>query len=512
MESKISLNKIVYLYLALPVIIFMLTWIKPLIGIPAALLIAGALLLAVKNKSCCENSMFSRKTILITIGIAFVWCFFAGQGGFWYQSTDHAYRNAIFRDLIYNSWPVVFEKYDALLNYYIGYWLVPALFGKVVLFISDNVAIAWLTARIALLLWSIISITLCFFLLVNVLQIKSQKKLFLAVLFFILFSGLDIVGIYLTKGTAGMHLEWWAKRYQYSSFTTCLFWVFNQAVPAWIATLLLLSDRRVENFAFCGLCIFITSPIPLVGLLPIYVVIGIQELIKSKEKIVIIRKIFSLQNLVACLVIFPICLVYYSNNSAIQRDAPVVNKTMTVEKNNNAQTQSFSARPVQEKRSLLKILIKKAKTAVKFGTFYMLEAGVFLVLLLRKHKKNILFWCLVIELFIIPFIHINTGADFAMRASIPPLVVLMVMVLEDFLDCLKKKNVVFIVYCIIMAFAVITPGIEFYRGVYEVYKNKKFADDRIFSIEETVTYNHPRNNFISYDYSKSLFYKYLARK
>ncbi len=511
MESRISLNKIVYLYLALPVIVFMLTWIRPSIGIPAALLVGFAAYLATKKADICSMKL-SRCTIIITIAIAFAWCFFAGQGGFWYQSDDHIYRNAIFRDLVNYSWPVVYGEHDVLMNYYIGYWLVPALFGKFALFIFHNAVVAWLIAKIALLLWSTISITLCFLLLVNILQVKYKRQFYIAILFFILFSGLDIVGIYLTNGTAGLHLEWWAKRYQYSSFTTCLFWVFNQAVPAWIATLLLLYDRRVENFAFCGLCIFISSPIPLIGLLPIYVVIGVQELIKSKEKIAFVRKIFSLQNMIACLIIFPICLVYYSNNSAVRKDIPVVNKAITMEKSDNTEVQSSAVQPAPEKKTLSKILIKKAKTAVRFGTFYMLEAGIYLVLLLKKHKKSLLFWCLVFELLTIPFIHIGRAVDFAMRASIPPLVVLMTMVFDDFYQNYEKKSYKFILYCVILAFAILTPGKEFYRGAFEIYKNKKFENNTLLSIEKMIKPDKRWNNFIAYDYSQTLFYKYLAKK
>ena len=64
---------------------------------------------------------------------------------------------------------------------------------------------------------------------------------------------MDIVGLLLTGNPSvietrlceKIHIEWWARFYQFSSFTTQLFWVFNQAVPAWIATLLVLSTKRV---------------------------------------------------------------------------------------------------------------------------------------------------------------------------------------------------------------------------------------------------------------------------
>jgi len=499
MELRISLNKFACIYLALPILIFMLTWIKLVIGIPAVLLIGFALYQSIKR---VKKVSISKKNLLIALGIAFIWCFLAGQGGFYYQSADHWARNAIFHDLINNSWPVVFEKQDALLNYYIGYWLVPALFGKVTLFISKNSELAWLVARIFLLAWSTISVALCFLLLTDTIVCKSRKHFLFAVCFFILFSGLDIIGIYLTNKNAGLHIEWWAGKYQYSSFTTSLFWVFNQAVPAWIATLLLLNDRRIENFAFCGLCIFISSPIPLVGLLPIYLAVGFIELFKlpSGDRYKIWGKIFSLQNIIACMVILPICLIYYSDNAAI-KVFPAVNGMVKIMSDT---TKTFD---------LNDCFFDQIKPILRFCTFYVLEVGVFLAILFRKYKKSVLFWCIAIEFAFIPFIHIGQAADFAMRASIPPLVVLMSMVLRDFIDCTESRNNIFTLYCVILAFAVMTPSKEFYRGVYEIYKNKQFVCvcDTVKTIENTIQKDKCRNNFISYDYSKSRFKKLLAR-
>lgn len=511
-ESRISLSKIVYLYLALPVVIFMLTWIRPSIGIPAALLILGALVLAAR-KAETSSITFSRRTIFITIAIAFVWCFFAGQGGFWYQSADHAWRNAVYRDLVYHSWPVVFEQQNVLLNYYVGYWLVPALLGKALFFITQNARVAWMSAKIALLLWSTFSITLCFLLLANVLQCNSPKRNFAAIIVFIFFSGLDILGVYILNKRAGLHLEWWCPGCQYSSFTTCLFWVFNQAVPAWIATLLLLYDRRIENFAFCGLAILISSPIPLIGLFPIYLAVGLEKLIRSKEKLAIVKTIFSLQNIIACLIIFPICFIYFSENAAVSKKGVIPQKPVVVVQAASAQasTPALTNAPNQPAPKPDSQAVKTIKRGIKLALFFVFEAGIYLLMLLRKKRKSILFWCVVIELMIIPFIHIGMANDFCMRASIPSLVVLMTMVFDDFYDSYENKSFKFTVYCIIFAFAILTPGKEFYRGVFEIYKHRKFEENRIISIERTISKNRRWNNFISYDYSDSLFYKYLAK-
>ena len=69
MESKVSLNKIAYIYLALPVIIFMLTWIRPVIGVPSAILIVLALVFAMKNAGAGFKG-FPKRAVLIAFVIA----------------------------------------------------------------------------------------------------------------------------------------------------------------------------------------------------------------------------------------------------------------------------------------------------------------------------------------------------------------------------------------------------------------------------------------------------------
>ena len=71
------------------------------------------------------------------------------------------------------------------------------------------------------------------------------------VLFFA-FSGLDIISWFLRgNGLAdSMHIEWSIPNFQYSSFLTQLFWVFNQAIPAWIITILILLQKNNRNIVF----------------------------------------------------------------------------------------------------------------------------------------------------------------------------------------------------------------------------------------------------------------------
>ena len=135
-----TLNQITIVYVALPLIIFLITWLKPYIAIISFLLLIYAIYLGYfKNEKFNVLKLINNRVFIYTILLfAFLWCYFAGLGGFWYQSNDHHCRNAIFRDLINYSWPVYYKTIDVAMVYYIGYWLPSALFAKIFLFVSPS--------------------------------------------------------------------------------------------------------------------------------------------------------------------------------------------------------------------------------------------------------------------------------------------------------------------------------------------------------------------------------------
>ena len=136
-----------YIYLILPVIFFLIGWIKPIIAIPFSIAIIYAMFIVNKN---CENTemVITEKKLAIVFVILLIICVLAGQGGLFYQSHDHHWRNAIFRDLINQEWPVYYERSDTYLDYYIGHWLVPAGIAKMFLPISQS--FAWFFGNIML--------------------------------------------------------------------------------------------------------------------------------------------------------------------------------------------------------------------------------------------------------------------------------------------------------------------------------------------------------------------------
>ena len=61
---------------------------------------------------------------------------------------------------------------------------------------------------------------------------------------------MDVLGYYMTgidmkTVLQTTYLEWWTD-FQFSGFTTQLFWVFNQAIPAWVAVIISSFKKKTD--------------------------------------------------------------------------------------------------------------------------------------------------------------------------------------------------------------------------------------------------------------------------
>ena len=270
MFSSTWLNRISYLYLVLPFIIFCMTWLHFLIGLIGTVLVLFTLWLSWRGFHKTERTLlFSIKQTVPAFILIFTWVALSGVGGYAFQNRDQYWRNAILHDLINYSWPVIYNtaaNYNQMLVYYIGYWLPAALAGKVfgwgianaILFISTFIGVALTTLHLAS---------------------RGRFSPLFSILLLIFFSGMDMVGVVLIAKTSYpvlippiQHLDAWADTLQYSSFTTQLFWVYNQAVPCWLCTIMIINrEERSRQFLVWALCVFL-APLTAIGLFPLVLI------------------------------------------------------------------------------------------------------------------------------------------------------------------------------------------------------------------------------------------------
>lgn len=441
-----------YSYLILPVLIFFAGFCNR----PTALL--GILVIAVSAHFLYQNApklwvpSTPKEWILLAVIllISFGWVYSSGIGAHVFQNSDHGARNAIFELLVTEPWPVLVNRGDAMLTYYIGFWLPAAVIGK--LFHS----VTW--GYTAQMIWATLGVFLTFYYLLA----SLPKKTSWPIVVFIFFSGLDIVGSILFIEVHPFHpfrwlehIEWWMPRFQFSSFTTQLYWVFNQAVPAWVITLLLLHEKNNKGLVFLYACTFICATLPAVGLLPFLAWWCVQNGEKNLKTVFTpvhvgqaFKNSLTFANLVGAGVITLVSYAYLSGNISGTNNGAVIHTTDMV--------------------LWLKTLL------FWFLPFFMLEVGLYVLCVARLQYKNPLFYLCIACLAIYPFIHVGGAPDFCMRATIPALVLLCLFVLQSLQQ--EKIRLLRLVLIMLLLIGTVTPLHEISRTL--VYTAQGYIKQR----------------------------------
>lgn len=468
------ISVILYLYLSLPILIFFCGWIKTPISIILVLITLASLFLAIKDDtaneaivSCLDGKKCIGPIIAIS-GIVLLWVLLSGVGGYVYQNVDHRTRNSIMSELIHAKWPVLGHTYlDGMkqykgMCYYFGFWLPSALIGK--LFGTQM-------ANYALVMWTFLGV-----LLVVVSICALVKKIdYKIALFLIFFSGLDFIRVLLTGNTdpaifGTNHIESW-NLLQYSSHTTQLFWVFNQSVYGWLATSLILMQTKKKNLVFIMGGLLLNSTFSFIGLIP-YVVYQMLKGIRHIN-IAFLREIFTIQNVLGggCTGIITYLFLSGSTYAGLEL---------------NTGGSSFVSYIIQ------------------VAIFVLIEVGVYFFILWDKEKHNPLYIITIISLCIIPFfrLHDNYTNDFVMRASVPSLLVLMILLLQYLYDkeALQRKKVMLIIVFMIGS---VTGIHEFSRTISYIgsdYTNITLPKQRLLTADNIA--NTP----------DSFYWTYLAKK
>lgn len=522
MEIKMSYNtikKAAFLYLSLPLFAFCLGFLRICIAIPAAAIVAFALFCALRSKEEKTNIKqgFHIKVweAAVLFGVMLLWGYLGGLNGFFYQSSDWPYRNAIFRDLIEYNWPVVYEETSSALVYYVGFWLPPAVIAKAVKWISGSSDAAWLAGRMALWVWAAIGTTLTSLLLMVYVKADTRIKRLITAAIFIGFSGLDLLGAWFSGtlqyvlSTDVLHMEWWnTSANQFSSITTCLFWVFNQSVLPWLAVICFLLEKDARNYFFLGTACLTTGPFSFIGLvICMFAKWGtrLYNAIKHKKEKKNLCGAISASNItLGCLVMPMLLLFYIGNNSLAKRGTSV--DTAAVE---NAVLSSANT-----KETFLTQLAEYISPSLVL--FYIFEVGIYVFLLRQTFRKDVLFHTVAVSLFWIPYVRVGESTDFCMRASIPGIFILMTFCAKYIIQGIgyfktarretKKRYMALAAALLVGAF---TPAVEIYRGIYTAVDKGTvlLENDTIGSIASLgIT-----GNFSSSDYLEKTFFKYLAK-
>ena len=435
-----QMKRLSYIYLTLPFLLFLFGWIRLTIAIPLAFILLFTLWQLLKQPSTTHYSLFTihwSPSTVYWLLLTLLWLLLSGVGGYAFQNWDHNWRNVVFRDLMNFDWPIYYTQPESgpvkMLVYYVGFWLPSALIAK-----FTN----WQIANFALFTWSLLGLLLVTYHLGNALKTSPFK----ATLLLILFSGLDFLGTiffpqdYPTLLPPITHLETWAGNLQYSSFTTQLFWVFNQAIPAWLVISVIASlaeakqsDTRAEQILLWSLCFFF-APLASVGLLP-YILI---ELVKQTDFRSPLKNL-NPATLLSAVIVFLLSAFFFTANTA-------------------AQSRGFQSLPLD-----------------KFLAFFLLEGGILWLVLAPSTYKDPRWIITGILLAVIPFIQLGSGRDFVMRASIAPLFYLMLMTGETIFNKFASLITRYALL-VLLALGSLTPLYEINRSVYRTFDHYFLQD------------------------------------
>ncbi|MCL4581097.1 hypothetical protein YWH7199_06575 [Fusobacterium nucleatum YWH7199] len=480
------------LLLEVPLFIFLCYWSSLYIGY-----IAGILMFILHfyqwKKVSNENLQIKMSFIMLILLVCLIWVFWSGIGGYFFQSSDHGARNAIYHDLLNFKWPVIYGN-GRYLNYYFGYWLVPAFITKMLksLFLVD----LWVLGEFILYIYTVIYI---FVIILQIIRrdIITKKNVIIAIGCLVFFSGLDVCGLLvklILKGEFHFineiinwwnsnesifnHIEWWANRWQYSSNTTQLFWVFNQALPAWLSTLIILNRNNLKQDLYIGVLTLFLAPFPACGL----ILISIGKIIVNRNNLKEqVTSIISKENFISILFFIFIFVFYLGNSRVIE--------TETEEK-------LFS---------IIKFYNLELKDYILLFLHLLFEVLIFFPTIKNSKYKIQGYVCLT-YLLILPFINFRGSYDFQMRSSIPELFFIMLVLIDQLINfkiCSKKIKKLLLIITILGA---ITPLVEFARGIKYTHLYGKISnpDNSITSFDGIKD-----RNFIGDNFYESEFYKIL---
>lgn len=476
MKKHNILSSLIYLYVLLPAAIFLIGWCKLYIAIPGVIVLAFCWFRLCRNANVLKLPEWNAKnieTIVFVLIIVAVWVYLSGIGKLVFQNTDHDCRNPIFEILVNYKWPV--NKDGRGLIYYIGFWLPSAVIGKL---FGLNAGFCFQAV------WAVLGIMIVYLLISSVL---GEFRVWPIVLF-IFFSGIDIVGYYLVNGTFKdlngiWQLEIWGDD-QYSSFTTQLFWVFNQALPTWITVLLIYLQKKNSYIVLLMGLLLLEGPLPFIGLIPFVVYFIFSRKYEDAHGAAWwktwFKDTFTFENILGGGLAGLVAAAYLFANEAGQ----LISTSMEG----------------KDVRGYLMMYV----------LFIFVEFLCYVFAVYKYQKKNPLLYICTVWLCICPLIKLGYGTDFCMRASIPALLILFILVMKTWLVTWRNKDWrSFVPITILLLLGSLTPMHEINRTTamtYYLYHEQH----HVYSESQT-----EKKIFDSYNFSggieSSLFYKYIGK-
>ncbi|TLV01433.1 hypothetical protein [Dyadobacter luticola] len=206
-------------YLCLPNLLFFFYWTSGFVRISGLVLCLFILYTISKDQRFSDEKVFTWRDMLVIGGFSLILTCVSGISGLCYQTFDYWCHNTKFYELFKYDWPIRIPDDGPVIAYYYGFYLVPALYSKMIGSISEGAIFLW--SYLGLLLgvsWLYLSLHRSIFFVFIVLGVGDLPHVLKSIFF-------KLFGYLYEFGDFGV--EAW------SNFENLL-WVPNQVIPTLI--------------------------------------------------------------------------------------------------------------------------------------------------------------------------------------------------------------------------------------------------------------------------------------
>lgn len=485
-----------YGLLIIPILIFFFGWLKWYFALMfSAILLFGAFW-AFKSDYLGNREKLELPVLhIVLIAAAFgLWVLFSGSCGFGVSNIDTKWRTAYLRDLINCDWPAYFPETGVTLCYYFLFWMVPALAGK--LFgLTAAFAVQWL--------WMLLTVFVSFLLIAFLFMADGGKTLWLICGFFIMWSGLNLLGAALLDifgwnylgiqfGLNEMYCQGFYNgegfNYLYRSNQEFIEMCYNQ-IPIWLVVPLFLQNRSIHNYAFLGLILFPFSPWGTVGIGILMIIDAIRYAVKNPFG-TFLKEVFSVQNICALISVFAVFLLFFTSGAAI-------------------------GTPGERSFGILSLYKMDMSYVIELLIFWLCEFGIYFAFMWRKYGKDFDFVILLPVLMLIPFFWAGNigGRDFCQNVSLPALFILMIYMIGYIRDEVlgKKLTAVHLALVVSLMIAAASPVLDWTSKLFTMIEECSFIvqDDSFYTYSDKPIELMSNQGAVNTD--ESLLFKYIAK-
>jgi len=495
------LFSVIYIYI--PIVIFLLGWTKLYIALPCLLALTFCAYRVIRSvrKSECLQLEIDAGVFAVSI-IFFTWIgYICGWGRFVDQVDDWGKHNAILADLVQKSWPVYYHNGDesSMLSYYIAQYLLPAGVGKMLK--------SFKAAELFLYFWNVLGVELIFLNLISYLKLNKRIWQIVSMTLIPFYSvPIWLIQYILSIFTKYNYIEnnHWVVyenefKLQYPSNWIMFRWVFPQVIVLWIILLIFLANKdKIEYYLPLMLPAILYGSLSFLGLIPVSIAYAIEYFVKNKNVKAWIKKIFSVENIISFATLGSVIALYFYGNVFGEKPDTI----------------SFGVTHFDGSRFTAYIV------------FELFAVGAYVLVLGKEHKGDGIFLASVITLVLLPLVHMGYENDLTVRACIPALLYIMLMLIDylnhfDYSHIQEMKISKRLGLLIIIVFIAVGMHYPFKEISWVAYSeagnylhwgtDPKWGTLEQFANRKLDIYEDIQYNYYVYDLEDNLFYKYVAR-